>query len=76
MEWLLKILDTVGIIGILFFLLTVAALIRIIVKAARGQRIEVPPVGVMNDLPSSVTGINKHNDIKERSKERSEKKTQ
>lgn len=76
MEWLLKILDTVGIIGILFFLLTVAALIRIIVKAYRGERIEVPPVGVMNDLPSSATGINKHNDIKERNKERSEKKTQ
>ena len=69
MEWLLKILDTVGIIGILFFLLSVAAIIRIVVKAARGERIDVPPVGVMNDLPSSVTGINKYNDMAERSRQ-------
>ncbi len=76
MEWLLKILDTVGIIGILFFLLSVAAIIRIVVKAARGERIDVPPVGVMNDLPSSVTGINKYNDMAERSNERAGKKTE
>lgn len=76
MEWLLKILDTVGIIGILFFLLSLAAIIRIIVKAARGERIDVPPVGVMNDLPSSVTGINKYNDMAERSNERAGKKTE
>ena len=76
MEWLLKILDTVGIIGILFFLLSVAAIIRIVVKAVRGERIDVPPVGVMNDLPSSVTGINKYNDMAERSNERAGKKTE
>ena len=76
MEWLLKILDTVGIIGILFFLLSVAAIIRIVVKAARGERIDVPPVGVMNDLPSSVTGINKYNDMAESSNERAGKKTE
>ena len=76
MEWLLKILDTVGIICILFFLLSVAAIIRIVVKAARGERIDVPPVGVMNDLPSSVTGINKYNDMAERSNERAGKKTE
>lgn len=76
MEWLLKILDTVGIMGILFFLLTVAAIIRIIVKAARGERIDVSTVGVMNDLPSSVTGINKHNDIHARSAEGANKKTE
>jgi len=76
MEWLLKILDTVGIIGILFFLLSLAAIIRIIVKAARGERIDVPPVGVMNDLPSSVTGINKYNDMAERNNERAGKKTE
>ena len=23
---------------------------------------DIPPVGVMNDLPSSVTGMNKHSD--------------
>ena len=75
MEWLLKILDTVGIIGILFFLLSVAAIIRIVVKAVRGERIDVPPVGMMNDFPSSVTGINKHNDMSERNQERSYNKT-
>ena len=74
MEWLFKILDTIGLIGILFILLTVAAIIRIIVKAAWGERIDVPPVGLMNDLPSSVTGINKHNDISERIQERSTNK--
>lgn len=75
MEWLLKVLDTIGIIGLLFILLSAAAIIRIVVKAARGERIDVPPIGVTNDLPSSVTGINKHDDLVERSKERSLKKT-
>ena len=75
MEWLLKVLETIGIIGLLFILLSVAAIIRIIVKAARGERIDVPPVGVMNDLPISVTVINKHNDMSERNKERSYNKT-
>ena len=35
--------------GILFFLLTGAAIIRIIVKATRGERIDVPPVDGMFD---------------------------
>ena len=34
----------------------------------------MPPIGVMNDLPSNVTGINKHNDLSERVQERSTKK--
>ncbi|MBQ9076112.1 MAG: hypothetical protein IJY32_09160 [Mogibacterium sp.] len=76
MELFLKVLDTIRIIGILFILLSAAAIIRIIVKAARGERIDVPPVGVMNDLPSSVTGINKYNDMAERSNERAGKKTE
>ena len=42
-------MDTVGIMGILFFLLTGAAIIRIIVKATRGERIDVPPVDGMFD---------------------------
>ena len=76
MEWLLKIFDTIGIIGLLFILLSAAAIIRIVVKAARGERIDVPPVGMMNDFPSSVTGINKHNDMSERIQERSTNKTE
>ena len=53
----------------------VFAIIRSFVRARRGERIDMPPVGVTNDLPSSVTGINKHDDLVERSKERSLKKT-
>ena len=52
------------------------AIIRIVIKTRRGDHIDVPPVGVMNDLPSSVTGINKHNDMSERIQERSLKKTE
>lgn len=76
MELFLSILDTIGIIGILFILLLAAAIIRVVVKATRGERIDVPLVGVMNDLPSSVIGINKHNDMAERSNERAGKKTE
>ena len=77
MEILFKLSDIFGIIvGILLVLLTAIAIIRTIIKAERGERIEVPPIGVTNDLPSSVTGINKHNDMVERSNERAEKKTE
>ena len=69
--------DLLGIIiGVLLALLTSIAIIRIVIKTRRGDHIDVPPVGVMNDLPSSVTGINKHDDLVERSKERSTKKTE
>ena len=34
----------------------------------------MPPVGVMNDLPSSVTGINKHDDMRERATERASRR--
>ena len=43
-------------------------------RTDKGESISVPPVGVMNDLPSSVTGINKHNDLSERAQERSDRK--
>jgi hypothetical protein len=76
METVFEISDVLGIIiGVLLVLLTAIAIIRTIIKAERGERIEVPPIGVTNDLPSSVTGINKHYDLVERSKERSLKKT-
>ena len=61
--------------GVLIALLTAIAIIRIVIKTRRGDHIDVPPVGVMNDLPSNVTGINKHNDLSERVQERSTKKT-
>ena len=76
METVFEISDVLGIIiGVLLVLLTAIAIIRTIIKAERGERIEVPPIGVMNDLPSNVTGINKHNDLSERVQERSTKKT-
>ena len=77
METVFEISDVLGIIiGVLLVLLTAIAIIRIVIKTRRGDHIDVPPVGVMKDLPSSVTGINKHNDMSERIQERSLKKTE
>ena len=60
--------------GVLIALLTAIAIIRTVIKTRRGEHIEVSPVGVMNDLPSSVTGINKHDDMRERVTERAIRK--
>lgn len=77
METIFELSDILGIVmGVLIALLTAIAIIRIVIKTRRGDHIDVPPVGVMNDLPSSVTGINKHNDMSERIQERSLKKTE
>ena len=77
METIFELSDLLGIIiGVLLALLTSIAIIRIVIKTRRGDQIDVPPVGVMNDLPSSVTGINKHDDLVERNNERSTKKTE
>ncbi len=57
------ILDNIGIaFAILFALLTAAAVIRSLVKVSKGKKIDIDPVGVYRDLPSSVTGLNKHKD--------------
>ena len=77
METIFELSDILGIVmGVLIALLTAIAIIRIVIKTRRGDHIDVPPVGVMNDLPSSVTGINKNNDMSERVQERSLKKTE
>ena len=77
METIFELSDILGIIiGVLLALLTAIAIIRIVIKTRRGDHIDMPPVGVMNDLPSSVTGISKHNDMSERIQERSLKKTE
>ena len=69
--------DKIGIIiGAILGIIVVIALIRTLLKASKGESISVPPVGVMNDLQSSITGINKHNDMSERSNERAGKKTE
>ncbi len=69
--------DKLGIIlGAILGIVGIIALIRTLLKVYKGESISVPPVGVMNDLPSSVTGINKHNDMSERGQERSTNKTE
>ena len=69
--------DKLGIIlGAILGIVGIIALIRTLLKASKGESISIPPVGVMNDLPSSVTGINKNNDMSERVQERSTKKTE
>ena len=60
---------------VLFAGLGLLAIIRTYRKAKRGESTKFPTVGVMNDLPGSVTGINKHDDMSERSEERRDRKT-
>jgi hypothetical protein len=75
METIFELSDILGIIiCVLPVLLTAIAIIRIVIKTRRGGHIDGPPVGVMNDLPSSVTGINKHDDMRERATERAIRK--
>ena len=62
--------------GVVLGIIVAIAVVRTLIKKSRGESISVPPVGVMNDLPSSVTGINNHNDMSERIQERSTKKTE
>ena len=50
----------------------VIAIIRTLLKASKGESVSVPPVGVLNDLPGSLTGINKYNDLSERGNERAD----
>ena len=58
METIFELSDILGIIiCVLPALLTAIAIIRIVIKTRRGGHIDVPPVGVMNDLPSSVMMI-------------------
>ena len=77
-------MDALDIIGaimeygmiVLFGGIGLLAVIRMYRKAKRGESTRVPTVGVMNDLPSSVTGMNKHDDISERSEERRNRRTE
>ncbi|MBQ6500086.1 MAG: hypothetical protein IJI87_01690 [Mogibacterium sp.] len=69
--------DKLGIVmGAVIGIIAVIALIRTLLKASRGESVKVTPVGIMNDLPGSVTGINKCDDMTERSNERANKKTE
>ncbi|MBQ6500012.1 MAG: hypothetical protein IJI87_01315 [Mogibacterium sp.] len=77
MEALEFISDMLGVIvGAAFGIIVIIALIRTLLKTTKGESISVPSIGVMNDLPGSVTGFNKHKDMSERSNERAGKKTE
>lgn len=55
--------DYTGIVFIILLaVIAAAAAIRIIIKMRRGERVTITPVGIANDLPDSVTGMNKYGD--------------
>ena len=57
--------DKMGIvIGVLFGLLIVLAVIRSVLKMRKGKSIYRVPVGVFKDLPGSITGMNDYKDDK------------
>jgi len=59
---------------LLFFIMaviTVLAVVRTLIKMKNKRAINVTPVGVFNDLPESVTGMNKNKEW-EREEEQSE----
>ena len=62
-------MDYVEIFGYIFqgafILLGIIAAVRVAIKTCHGKRVDIPAVGYLNDLPSSVTGINKHLDSEE-----------
>ena len=51
--------------------ITVLAVVRTLIKMKKKRAINVTPVGVFNDLPESVTGMNKNKEW-ERDEEQSE----
>ncbi len=71
-----KLIDlTFGNIPLLLFfimaVITVLAVVRTLIKMKKKRAINVTPVGVFNDLPESVTGMNKNKEW-EREEEQSE----
>lgn len=55
--------DKMGmVLGVLFGLIVLLAIIRSMIKLRKGKKINITPVGVHRDLPGSVTGLNKHKD--------------
>ena len=60
-------------LGCLFAFILLAAVIRVVVRKRRGEQVEITPVGIVNDLPDSVTGVNKYADaliVEENDKEK------
>lgn len=55
--------DYTGVVfGIVFAIIGILVVVRVIIKTKRGEKVEITPVGVLNDLPESVTGMNRHRD--------------
>ena len=50
------------VLGVLFGLIVLLAIIRSMIKLRKGKKINITPVGVYRDLPGSVIGLNKHKD--------------
>jgi uncharacterized membrane protein (DUF4010 family) len=72
-EALEYIFDKIGIImAAVLAVIVVIAILRTLLKASKGESVSVPPVGVLIDLPGSLTGINKYNDLAERGNERAD----
>ena len=63
MNVLILILDHMNIVfGVLFAAIAFVAVVRLIIKMHRGEETEITPVGIANDLPDSITGLNKYRD--------------
>ena len=72
-EALEYIFDKIGIImAAVLAVIVVIAILRTLLKASKGESASAPPAGVLNDLPGSLTGINKYNDLAERGNERAD----
>lgn len=54
--------NLMSVFAITFGVLSMIAFVRMVIKFCKGEKISSLPVGVMKDLPSSITGINKHDD--------------
>ena len=50
---------------ILFAVIAAAAALRVVIKMRRGEKVTITPVGIANDLPDSITGMNKYDDALE-----------
>ena len=58
--------DYTGIVFIILFaVIAAAAALRVVIKMRRGEKVTITPVGIANDLPDSVTGMNKYGDALE-----------
>lgn len=66
MEMIAMLYDYLGyVLGGLLVLLCLIALIRVLMKAKRGESVHIEPQGVLRDLPDTVTGLGKIEEVQE-----------